>query len=141
MGERGNKPDFKNFFMFDFLGNIDGHERGLWSPVFDVVENDREIIVIMEIPGVDKDSLKVTFFRNVLEVSGFKKDLMVNIEEEIRYVWFERFWGEFEVKIEIDGVIDISDSKAKYENGVLKIFLPKMIDRRKRKFKIPVEWK
>lgn len=113
--------------MFDsFLGSsfeqtpFEG--RG-FSPQMDVSENDKEIRVAVELPGMDENDVQVSLNRNMLTVSGEKK-----IEKEDKsqnYHRIERSYGSFSRSIPLPEGIDQNKIEAAFKKGVLSVVLPK----------------
>ncbi len=89
----------------------------------EVEETDKEILVRVEVPGVEKEDLQITIDGNMLYLSGEKR-----IERESResnYYIMERAYGAFHRAIPLPRNVSTDDAEASYKNGVLKIHLPK----------------
>lgn len=101
-----------------------------------MTENDKEIIVTAEIPGVNKDDINIAVEDNKLTIS-FKKE--IKNEEKDNKVHFSYIeYGEFSETIDLGNKdLDIDNIEAQYENGVLKIKIPKKVENTKvKKIKI-----
>jgi len=94
-----------------------------WHPVCDVKENDREVIVHAELPGVDKDKVKLDVSHNILTVSGERSN--VNRMNQDRYHCTERTWGSFTRSIALPEGVDPTSINATYKDGVLEVVVPK----------------
>ena len=109
----------------DFLNNdrLLNHTRDGWCPAVDITEDDDKYHVRMELPGVTKDDVKISFTDDVLHVSGEKKN--EKNEEQKNYHHYERRYGKFERAFRIHS--DVIDDKieATFKDGVLNIELPK----------------
>jgi HSP20 family protein len=109
----------------DFLNNdrLLNHTRDGWCPAVDITEDDDKYHVRMELPGVTKDDVKISFTEDVLHVSGEKKS--EKNEEQKNYHHYERRYGKFERAFRIHS--DVIDDKieATFKDGVLNIELPK----------------
>ncbi len=107
--------------MFDEL--VRGKEGAKGYPVAaDVWETREEMVFEIDVPGFSKTDFSVQIRDNALVVSGKRvrtaeADTTVHIKE--------RSFGEFERTFVIPGSVDQERIKAKYENGVLRITLPK----------------
>ena len=103
-------------------------EYGKFAPRVDILEDEKKLYVQAEMPGVNKQDVKVTVSEdNVLYIKGEKKPLEKAEAEECDscYVRVERNYGSFVRSFMLPDNI-ISDSiKAKFENGVLEISLEK----------------
>jgi HSP20 family protein len=90
----------------------------------EVEETDREIVVRVEVPGMEKEDCRITIEGNVLHLSGEKR-----FERETRdstYHVMERAYGAFQRTIPLPRNVDADKTEASYKNGVLSIRLPKM---------------
>ena len=97
--------------------------RENWYPAVDVVEDDNGYHFQMELPGMDKDDVKISFKEDVLLVSGEKK--FVEKDEKKNYHYYERRYGKFERAFRIHSDIIEDKIEATFKNGVLTINLPK----------------
>ncbi len=110
----------------DFFRSWDsqGESRGTFSPALNVAETDDAIEASMELPGLSQEDIEVTFSRDGLTITGEKKD-----EDEQRDKNFyrrERSYGYFRrtIPLPLDAV-ETEQIEAQFENGVLKITMPK----------------
>jgi HSP20 family protein len=102
--------------------------RSAWTPIIDVYERPSEIIVRVELPGVAKSDVRLRWKNNVLEITGLKRH-QVSEQESCRYLCVERQHGPFRRDIAISTAIDFEKSTADLQNGLLRIRLPKLVDR------------
>jgi len=89
----------------------------------EVEETDKDILVRVEVPGLDKKDCRITIEGNTLCVSGEK-----HYERETRnstYHVMERAYGAFRRNIPLPCNVDADRAEAHYRNGVLNIRLPK----------------
>ncbi len=108
---------------------------GFREPLIDLREEDDEIVITMELPGVKKEDIKVNATENFVEVrADIKRE---ETEEKAHYIRRERFYTGFYRRVELPYPVDPSTGKAKFENGVLEIRLKKAVKERGRR--IPVE--
>ena len=99
-------------------------QRGAtWSPMIDVCEREDEILIIVEMPGVDKADVQLSWNHGVLTISGNKRQHLPG--KRTRYLCLERAYGQFRREIEINVPIDRKAAKAEMDNGLLRISLPK----------------
>lgn len=89
----------------------------------DVYENDREIVVRLEAPGLDKDNFRISVEDTLLRISGEKR--YEREEESARHYLRERAYGYFERVLPLPQDVDAAKAKASYNNGVLTVRLPK----------------
>lgn len=108
--------------------------EGFKEPLIDVCETDEEITVFADIPGVEKENIKLNATEDSLEIKAEKKEEEVKkVEYELR----ERKYLGFYRLINLPTKVDASKAKATYRNGVLEVRLPK-IEAAKR-VDVPVE--
>jgi HSP20 family protein len=96
----------------------------------EVEETDRDLVVRVEVPGMDRDNCRITIDGNLLHIMGEK-----HFESETRnstYHIQERAYGAFERTIPLPQDVDIDKVDANYKSGVLTVRLPKVGGRRVR---------
>ncbi len=96
-----------------------------WRPNLDIYENDKETIVEVEVPGVEKDDLKILVFRNRLDIRGVKRGYSCS-EPSFRFLLMEREYGYFQRVINLPRALDPSSSRAVLKNGILTVYFPKI---------------
>jgi HSP20 family protein len=97
----------------------------MWTPAFDLVEGKNEIVVQVNIPGMDEKDLSVSLFGNNLIVMGERKEEKEEKDKEKHYHCKERRTGSFQRIITLPVTVDSKKISAEYTNGVLKVHLPK----------------
>jgi HSP20 family protein len=120
-------PRFENEMedlMERFFGN-GGDELGLtrFTPSLNISETDGEYEVSAELPGLKSDEVTVEFKDGNLWISGEKKE--ESEEKGKTFHRIERRHGEFRRMIQLPGTVDEEKVEAKFDNGVLKINVPK----------------
>ncbi len=90
----------------------------------EVEETDKEILVRIEVPGMEKEDLQITIDGNVLYLSGEKR--IERESHDSNYHIMERAYGSFQRAIPLPRNVRTDDAEASYKNGVLKIHLPKV---------------
>ena len=100
-----------------------GREDRAFAPALEVREDADNVAVTVELPGVDRKDVNVTFHDGVLTISGERKQ-----EREIKegeYLRSERYYGRFERQIGLSMPVDADKIKAASKDGVLTVTLPK----------------
>ncbi|MCX6134159.1 MAG: Hsp20/alpha crystallin family protein [Ignavibacteriales bacterium] len=92
-------------------------------PSMDITEIESEYLAILELPGVKKEDVKITFEKNVLTIEG-KRTPYAN-PQEAQILLKEMAIRDFNRSIRIPVEIDASNISAELENGILKVVLPK----------------
>ncbi|MEW5895893.1 MAG: Hsp20/alpha crystallin family protein [Candidatus Omnitrophota bacterium] len=124
---------FNNFF----LGEGDGSMRSVYAPAVDVSENENQIIVCADIPGMKKDAIDISVKNDVLTIRGQKEQ-----QEEVReqdYIRSERYAGAFERSIVLSSMVDADNVQAIYKDGVLTVTLPKKEEDKFKQVKVKIE--
>jgi HSP20 family protein len=102
----------------------------------DVVEDDKEVKVTAELPGLDDRDIDVRIGDGMLTISGEKKmDREVN---EQGYVLRERSFGRIERSLPLPDGIDADRAQATFKNGVLTVIVPKTSSGQSDARRIPV---
>ena len=94
-----------------------------WNPVVDIYENEENIVITAELPGVDKKDMTVDVKGRVLTLKGERST--DNEVKEDNYYRKERYHGKFERSFTLPVGVDPDKVEADYKDGVLKIGIPK----------------
>ncbi len=112
--------DFDRIVQRTF-GWTDGSSAGRAALPMDVIRRDGEVVLRIDLPGADPDSIEVTTDRRVLNVSAKRTE---SYGDQERPVLRERVMGSFSRKIRLAETVDAKKVQAEYENGVLTVVLP-----------------
>ena len=93
------------------------------TPTLDVKENEKEIVVKADLPGMDEKDINLTVHNGVLSLRGEKKS--EHTDERENYHVMERSYGSFQRSIRLPDTIDEDKAEARFDKGVLTITLPK----------------
>ncbi len=104
------------------------------APLMDVKEEDDKIIVTTDVPGVDKKDVDISVRDDILEINA-KCGKESDVEEE-GYVRHERMYKSFHRAITLPSFVTEEGAKAKLEDGVLTLTLPKVQIEEKKKIMI-----
>ena len=94
-------------------------------PIFDMVDKEDRYELKVEVPGIEKEKVKVKATKDSLEISGEQSKEEESEDKRKRFVYNERSYNSFYRKIPIPEEIVSSKVRAKMSNGVLRIELPK----------------
>jgi HSP20 family protein len=130
---------FDDFFNVPFFSNIgnDLRKLGCEVPAVNIQESKSEFLFEMAAPGLNKEDFKIDLIHNNLTISC-DKEVKSEKSEEI-YTKHEFNYYQFQRVFSIPELVDSAKIKANYENGILKVHLPKKeatIDQTKREIKI-----
>jgi HSP20 family protein len=101
----------------------EGRPAARWAPALDVVESNDAYRIDVEVPGLRPEDIEVTVDQGMLTVQGERRS-----EEETRdrqYHRMERRYGVFRRSITLPTLVDASRVEATYDNGVLRLTVPK----------------
>jgi HSP20 family protein len=131
--------DRMNRLFRDSYGN-EGREESLTSTTFappvDVYEDEHDVTLKIEVPGIDEKDIDVRIENNVLTVHGERKFEKEEKEENYRRV--ERQYGSFTRTFTLPTTVDAEKVQADYDKGVLKIVLPKKAEAKPKQIKVNV---
>lgn len=124
--DRGIRSHLDSLFE-DWFGRS---MQGVLAPRVDVIENETELSVSAELPGVKEEDIDVSLMGDRLVIKGTKRTEHTEEKEVDGRILHraERSYGSFERSIVIPYVVDPSQVIARFENGVLKVTLPKPAD-------------
>lgn len=112
-------------------------EEEEWQAAIDVAETESELVVNVEIPGMDPEDIDVSLSEGTLFIKGEKKPEAE--EKEADYHLIERSYGTFIRSIPLPAEIQSDRVSASYKNGILTIALPKSEGTQKKEIKVKVE--
>ncbi|MCS7175408.1 Hsp20/alpha crystallin family protein [Pseudothermotoga sp.] len=125
---------FEDFFTPTIRKRFDVYT---FTPDIDVYETDKEIVIEAEVPGMERKDITVKVEDNVLKISGEKK--LEREKKDRNYRVYERSYGKFERCLALPDYVDAEKIKAKYENGVLTITIPKREEKKVKIVDVEVE--
>lgn len=126
--------------LFERLAEFErpeGPAAGEWCPSVDVFESRGRITVVIEVPGLGPESLKVTCKDHCLVIGGERRERRP-AGGIAAFLCMERPHGRFTRQIPLDAPVDIQEAEARLEGGLLAITIPRLKDRRGREAVIPV---
>ena len=107
-----------------------------WSPLVDIIEDDKEYVVKAEIPEMKKEDIKINVHDDVLTVSGERK--YEKEEKGKKFHRVERAYGSFMRSFTLPEDADGSKVSAEYKDGMLKVHLPKCEQAKKKAIEVKV---
>jgi HSP20 family protein len=136
---RYQTPQLSNWQSFDRLSSLrseldrlfdlswSGRDSGLfsgWSPSLDVFDEKDHFVVNVELPGLKKEEIDLSFQDGVLSISGERKQTKESQEGETTFR-SERYFGKFQRSVTLPAAVDSSKISASYKDGILEVTLPK----------------
>lgn len=125
--------------LFERLAEFDRgepHVAGEWCPSIDVFECRGVLTVVVEVPGLAAESLRVVGGDHCLTVSGERRERRA--AGDAAFLCVERPQGRFTRTIPVDIAVDLKEAQARLQGGLLTITLPRVKDRRGRQTPIAV---
>lgn len=107
-----------------------------WSPAVDIVENENELILTADVPGVKMEDIDLRLEDGTLTLSGSRK--FEAEKNKAGYHRIERAYGSFQRAFTLPDSVDAEKVSAQFENGVLKVTLPKKEVAKPRAIKVQV---
>jgi len=107
-----------------------------FAPPVDIYEDEHNIILKLEVPGIDEKDIDVRIDNNTLTVHGERKIEKEEKEENFRRV--ERQYGSFTRSFVLPSSVDPAQVSADYEKGVLNITLAKKAEAKPKQIKVNV---
>ena len=119
-------------FFEDFINNLFGSNIYNDIPPYNIVDNDKEFLIEFSVPGFDKKDFLLEVEENNLKVSKLSSK-----DNKPENSFFKRQfnYSQFEKNFTIPEEVNIEKINSKYENGILKIFLPKIKEFKQTKIK------
>ena len=131
--------DRMNRLLRDTFGP-EGREEALtttgFAPLVDVYEDEHNITLKIEVPGIDEKDIDVRIEDNTLTVHGERK--FEKEEKEENYRRIERQYGSFTRTFTLPTTVDADKVSAHYDKGVLKIALAKKAEAKPKQIKVSV---
>src|SRR5205807_5570978 len=122
------------------LYSPEGPEEALtttgFAPPVDVYEDEHNITLKIEVPGIDEKDIDVRIENNTLTVHGERKFEKEEKEENFRRV--ERQYGSFTRLFTLPNTVDAEQVQAHYDRGILKIQLAKKAEAKPKQIKVNV---
>jgi len=118
--------------LLKFANSTEGMHHNF--PLVDVIEYEDKVVIKADLPGVDKNNIKIKISSDSLNISGH---IEKNKKESGKsYYIEERVSGEFSKTIPFPSEVNVQKAEAKFENGVLEITVPKANTSKVREIKL-----
>ena len=109
--------------VFAETGN--GYTNRGFAPALDVEETKDAFVIRADVPGVNKDDVKVSLADDLLTIRGERKRVREVGDENTQLRRVERAYGSFERRLAFDSPVRADKVKATYRDGVLEVTVPK----------------
>lgn len=106
-----------------------------WVPAVDIFETtQKDVVVTVDLPGMKREDIKVTFENNILSIEG-DRQISQEVERE-QFHRVERGYGSFRRSFSLPATVDVGRVEANYQDGVLTIRLPRREEARPKHIKV-----
>ncbi len=109
-----------------------------WDPNVDLLDDGERVRVLIELPGVEANDVRVTIRGRVLTVRGTTKG-KIRTREGVRFFCMERYFGSFVKSIPLPRPVNTHQAGTRMKNGLLEIILPHVPDQREKDYELTVE--
>jgi HSP20 family protein len=107
-----------------------------WAPLVDIAEDEKEYLIKVELPEVQKEDVKVTLENGTLTISGERK--AEKEEKSRKFHRVERYYGRFERSFTVPDGANTENVKAEFKDGVLRVHLAKSEKSRPKQIEVKV---
>jgi HSP20 family protein len=112
----------------------EGIARGAWAPSVDIYENKDQIVLEAELPGMKQEDFDLSIENNVITLRGERR--FEKTEDTDNYHRVERSYGSFTRSFTLPQTVSSEGAKAEYNNGVLRVTLPKREEAKARRIEV-----
>jgi HSP20 family protein len=128
--------------LFEDLAKRRANHRHMVSgeclPLLDVFETDRTIEVVLDVPGVLPECVRIMIKSGVVLVAG-EKERPEPTRGPASFHLVERDFGRFARAVRVHAAMDASRARARLKHGELRIVLPKVVERRGREIMVAID--
>lgn len=125
-----------NALFRDFNEGESAMTTASFVPAVDIYEDDKKVVLKLEVPGIEEKDLDVSVENNTLTVKGERK--MEKEEKEENFHRIERRYGSFFRAFTLPPTVDVEHIDARYNAGVLKLELKKKPEAQPKQIKVNV---
>jgi HSP20 family protein len=115
----------------------EGIGRGAWNPSVDIYENKDQIVLEAELPGMKREDFELTVENSVITLRGERR--FEKFDDADNYHRVERSYGAFTRSFTLPQTVSAEGASAEYQNGVLRVTLPKREETKSRRIEISSE--
>ncbi|MFH1143435.1 MAG: Hsp20/alpha crystallin family protein [Candidatus Eisenbacteria bacterium] len=133
-GDRENASVDRWNSMFDEFFGLAPATSCDWMPALDVTEDESHYRVKVDLPGLEREQVELSFEGDVLTISGERKEEQQKNNSHLHRT--ERFLGTFTRSLRFPGDVKPEGIEAVFKNGVLEISLQKAEEARRRKIDV-----
>jgi len=132
------QSELNRLFTLFVESNKGGSSASSWDPNVDLLDDGEKIRILIELPGVEPEDIKLTIRSRVLTVSGTKRG-RTRTREGIRFFCMERYFGAFSKSVPLPRPVNTHRVTADVKGGLLEVTLPRVPDQREKELEIAVQ--
>ena len=126
-----------------FAAFVETNDKGAtpassWDPNVDVLDDGDAIRLLVELPGVEPEDVRVSIRGRMVMVRGTKKG-RIRAKEGMRFFCMERYFGAFVKSVPLPRPVNSHHARTRMKDGILEIVLPRVPDLREKEIEIPVQ--
>lgn len=110
------------FFDDDIISQLSENQQ--WPVAIDVVEEKEQYVLKADLPGLNKEDIKVSVVNGILTIEGERKSETEQKDKQVHRM--ERSYGRFVRSLNVGTNIDTGKIQASYKDGVLQLIVPKV---------------
>ena len=130
---------FRDFGTFEnSLFKANTQKTSGFQPTCDITEAKDHYMVTLDIPGIAKENLNIEIENQKLKISGEKVQEITDKEDD-KKIYFERSFGKFTRTFNLPPEVKSDDIQAHYQDGVLKVAIPKTKKEEPKKITIGID--
>lgn len=122
-------------FLRSLIYSYDVILEAVNEPLLDLYETDDNIVIEIDLPGINPEDVLIKVFDDIVIIEGIKK--ATDDERRVRYICMERNFESFRRILRLPVSVDSIAGKAVYSDGVIKLTLPKV---REKVYKIKIDY-
>jgi HSP20 family protein len=120
--------------MDDFFNDAVATRRDSYAPSIDISETEKQYLIDVEVPGVDKKDINLNVENNTITISGERK--FEKKEDGKQYHRVESHYGTFSRSFTLPDNVNVDSINASYNNGILNITVDKSEEKMKKQIRI-----
>ncbi len=125
MEQSGTSPGSTAPFQSNPFQQNEQEERNVKSfPLVDIFEDNQEVVVVIELPGIRKEDVQLGIKENILTIRGEARHL----QDPSNMTYSERFYGQFNRQITLPDPVLAQQIQAKFWNGILFVSYQRQIN-------------
>ena len=133
----GEIEELERYFFGNSVWNLPSENR-LGEFRTDITDEGDHFLLEADLPGFEKNDIHIELEKDVLVINASRRSRLEEKDEKDKIVRIERSYGSYSRRFNVSA-IDTEGIKAKYENGVLKLTLPKKQEKVQEKRQLDIE--